>query len=82
MKIKKTRLVIHHWVEEHSKRSTKFKNFFVLNYHLLKHNFKRKYLEPCWNLFAIHKKEMFIHNWQLKEDMTPFFIKSFSKVFE
>ena len=47
----------------------------ILNYHLKKTNFKRKFLEPCWNLLGMHKKQMFIHNWQLDEDKTPFFIK-------
>lgn len=47
----------------------------VLNFMLKKNNVKIKYLPPTWNLFSIHKKDMFKHNWQLNEDMTPFFIK-------
>ena len=47
----------------------------VLNFMLEKENVKRKILPPTWNLFSIHKKNMFTHNWQLNEDMTPFFIK-------
>ena len=47
----------------------------VLNFMLKKNNVKIKYLPPTWNLFSIHKKDMFKHNWQLQEDMTPFFVK-------
>jgi len=47
----------------------------VLNFMLEKNNVKLKFLPPTWNLFSIHKKDMFKHNWQLNEDMTPFFIK-------
>ena len=47
----------------------------VLNFILLKNKVKMKFLPPTWNLFSIHKKDMFKHNWQLNEDMTPFFIK-------
>ena len=47
----------------------------ILNYFLKKSDFKRKFLNPSWNLTAIHKKEMFTHNWQLNEDNTPLFIK-------
>jgi hypothetical protein len=47
----------------------------VLNYELIKNNVKVKYLDPRWNLFSIHKKNMFQHNWQLKQDTIPFFIK-------
>lgn len=47
----------------------------VLNFMLEEKNVKRKVLPPTWNLFSIHKKNMFRHNWQLNEDMTPFFIK-------
>ena len=34
-----------------------------------------KLLYPCWNLYSIHIKDMFKHNWQLNNDPTPFFIK-------
>ena len=37
--------------------------------------FKRKFFDPSWNLLGMHKKQMFIHNWQLEEDKTPFFVK-------
>jgi hypothetical protein len=47
----------------------------VLNYMLRKHNIKIKYINPTWNLTAIHRKEMFSYNWQLEEDKTPFFMK-------
>jgi len=47
----------------------------ILNYHLIKNKIKPKLLPPSWNLFAIHRKEMFNHNWQLNEDNTPFFVK-------
>ena len=47
----------------------------VLNFMLEKEGVKRKTIPPTWNLFSIHKKNMFRHNWQLNEDMTPFFIK-------
>ena len=47
----------------------------ILNYHLKTIGFKRKFLDPSWNLLGMHKKQMFVHNWQLDEDNTPFFIK-------
>jgi len=47
----------------------------VLNFMLKENNVKVKLLPPIWNLFSIHKKDMFKHNWQLNEDTTPFFIK-------
>lgn len=47
----------------------------VLNFMLEKEGVKRKTIPPTWNLFSIHKKNMFKHNWQLNEDMTPFFVK-------
>tara|TARA_Y100000593_G_scaffold70077_1_gene128624 strand:+ start:1486 stop:2217 length:732 start_codon:yes stop_codon:yes gene_type:complete len=47
----------------------------ILNFHLVKNNIKPKLLEPSWNLLSIHRKNMFTHNWQLKEDTTPYFIK-------
>lgn len=47
----------------------------ILNYHLKKTDFKRKFLTPSWNLLGMHKKQMFTHNWQLNEDKTPFFVK-------
>ena len=47
----------------------------LLNFHLKESNYKRKFLEPSWNLMGLHKKQMFTHNWQLNEDKTPFFVK-------
>ena len=47
----------------------------ILNYHLVKNNITPKLLPPTWNLFSMHKKEMFQGNWQMTEDSTPFFIK-------
>jgi len=47
----------------------------LLNFHLKESNYKRKFLEPSWNLMGLHKKQMFTHNWQLDEDKTPFFVK-------
>jgi len=47
----------------------------ILNYFLVKNKVNKKELLPEWNLVAIHKKDMFKHNWQLNKDMTPFFIK-------
>ena len=47
----------------------------LLNYELVKTNTKLKFISPAWNLFSIHKKDMFKHNWQLNTDMTPFFVK-------
>ena len=47
----------------------------ILNYHLKKSGFKRKFLDQRWNLMGLHKNDMLSHNWQLGEDKTPFFIK-------
>jgi hypothetical protein len=47
----------------------------LLNLCLKKNKVKQKYLDDRWNLFSIHKKNMFTHNWQLNEDPTPFFVK-------
>lgn len=47
----------------------------ILNYHLVKHNVKKKELTPNWNLLGMHRRDLFTHNWQLKEDTSPFFIK-------
>lgn len=43
------------------------------NINLLKKN--PKLLYPCWNLYSIHIKDMFKHNWQLNLDSIPSFIK-------
>jgi hypothetical protein len=47
----------------------------LLNLSLKKNHVKQKYFDDRWNLFSIHKKNMFVHNWQLNEDKTPFFVK-------
>ncbi len=47
----------------------------LLNFELNKTNTPIKHLSPQWNLFSIHKKNMFDHNWQLKTNPTPFFMK-------
>lgn len=47
----------------------------ILNYHLVKNDVEKKLLTPKWNLFPIHKRDMFKHNWQLKKDQIPFYIK-------
>ena len=47
----------------------------LLNFELQKQNVKIKELPPIWNMFSMHKREMFNHNWQDGEDKTPFFIK-------
>ena len=47
----------------------------LLNFELQNHDIKVKELPPTWNMFSMHKREMFNHNWQDGEDKTPFFIK-------
>lgn len=47
----------------------------LLNFELKKQNIKQKELPPIWNMFSMHKREMFSHNWQDGVDKTPFFIK-------
>lgn len=47
----------------------------LLNYELKKQKTKVKELSSQWNMFSMHKKEMFNHNWQDGNDKTPFFIK-------
>jgi len=47
----------------------------ILNYELQNHDIKVKELSSQWNMFAMHKKEMFNHNWQDGDDKMPFFIK-------
>ena len=46
-----------------------------LNYWVQKHNIEIKFLSPAWKLTHMNRKEMFGYNWQLKEDMRPFFQK-------
>lgn len=47
----------------------------LLNFVLQKNKVNIKKLSPAWNLLSIHRKNMFISNWQLKVDNTPYFIK-------
>ena len=47
----------------------------LLNYHIQTDCMKMNLIPPIWNLVAIHRKNMFSHNWQLKKDMTPFYVK-------
>lgn len=47
----------------------------LLNFFLQKENVNIKLLDPCWNLLSIHRKNMFTHNWQLNQDLRPYFMK-------
>lgn len=47
----------------------------LLNFFIQKNKIPVKLLDPEWNLLSIHKKNMFIGNWQLKIDPTPYFFK-------
>ena len=47
----------------------------LFNFLLQINNYDVNLLPPIWNMFAMHKKEMFSHNWQDGDDKTPFFIK-------
>jgi hypothetical protein len=47
----------------------------ILNFELQKQGTKIKELSSLWNMFSMHKREMFSHNWQDGDDKTPFFIK-------
>lgn len=47
----------------------------LLNFWLQKNNVKIELLSPEWNLLSIHRKNMFTGNWQLKVDLTPYFLK-------
>ncbi len=44
----------------------------LLNYTAVKNKINFKPLNPEWNLFAMHKKDMFHHNWQLKTQTNHF----------
>jgi len=46
-----------------------------LNYLVQKNNIDITYFPKPYRLSHLHRKEMLNHNWQLNEDMTPFFIK-------
>ena len=50
----------------------------IFNLMLEKLNIKKKYLPSSWNMFGMHKKGLFLHNWQLSPDFdngAPFFVK-------
>ena len=47
----------------------------ILNFEVTKTKTKFTPLLPVWNLFSIHKKEMFSYNWQLNEDQVPHFVR-------
>jgi len=47
----------------------------LFNYLLQINNYDVKLLPPIWNMFAMHKKDMFSHNFQDGDDKTPHFIK-------
>jgi len=47
----------------------------LLNYFVHKNNVTLKKLTPAYNLYHMHTKDMFLYNWQLNEDTTPYFIK-------
>ena len=47
-----------------------------LNYWLQKNNVEMNLTLPfSFKLTHMHRKELFVHNWQLEDDKTPFFIK-------
>ena len=46
----------------------------IFNFMLEKHNIKKKYLPLPWNMFGMHRKDMFFHN-NVLEDKTPYFLK-------
>jgi lipopolysaccharide biosynthesis glycosyltransferase len=47
----------------------------LLNFFIQKERIPVKVLDPEWNLLSIHRKNMFIGNWQLKVDPLPYFLK-------
>lgn len=47
----------------------------VINYILRKYNVEIKHLRLPYACNHLYRREMLIHNWQLNEDMTPFFLK-------
>jgi lipopolysaccharide biosynthesis glycosyltransferase len=47
----------------------------LLNFVVQSSGVEVKLLTPAWNLISIHRKNMFIPNWQLKKDPTPYFMK-------
>ena len=55
-------------------RNTFDKINIIDSYSLEELNIKKKLLPPVWNLVGMVKKDMFHHNWTLK-DKTPYFMK-------
>jgi len=47
----------------------------ICNYEVKKQGIKTKELDIRWNMFPMHKREMFGYNWQDGDDTTPFFVK-------
>ena len=47
----------------------------ICNYEVQKQGIKTKELDIRWNMFPMHKREMFGYNWQDGTDRTPFFVK-------
>lgn len=47
----------------------------LLNFTIQKKGIPVNLLSQAWNLLSIHRKNMFTHNWQLKVDLMPYFIK-------
>jgi hypothetical protein len=48
---------------------------FFWNLYIKKENINKKYLDFRFNTMRLIKNDWLQHNWQLKEDETPFFIK-------
>ena len=46
----------------------------IFNFMLEKHNIKKKYLPLPWNMFGMHRKDMFFYN-NVLDDKTPYFLK-------
>lgn len=57
------------------KLTTGGKEQTLLNFVLQENNVPIRLLDPSWNLFSIHRKNMFTNNWQLQADPTNYFIK-------
>lgn len=47
----------------------------LLNFIFAKNEVNIKKLSPAWNLLSMHRKNVFVYNWQLNRDRTPHFIK-------
>ena len=46
-----------------------------LNYVVQMNNINVNFIPPSYRVSHLHRKDMLVHNWQLNEDNTPFFIK-------